>query len=191
MSDIKVSLFSQILGLLHRESVKKVILEHNSDKFSKGINTWIHLVSMVFMQISNSGSLRDIASGLMSATGNLNLFGIVKPPCKSSLSYLNKNRNYEVFRDIYFTMADKLVPHRPDLRAFAKKIKKKIYILDSTTITLCLSLFDWAHYKTSKGAVKLHTVLDYDTGLPTYACLTDGKKADVRAAKTMTFAKNY
>ena len=127
MSDIKVSLFSQILGLLHRESVKKVIPEHNSDKFSKGINTWTHLVSMVFMQISNSGSLRNIASGLMSATGNLNHFGIVKPPCKSSLSYLNKNRNYEVFRDIYFTMADKLVPHRPDLRAFAKKIKKKIY----------------------------------------------------------------
>lgn len=190
MSDIKVSLFSQILGLLHRESVKKVILQHNSDKFSKGINTWTHLVSMVFMQISNSGSLRDIASGLLSATGNLNHFGIVKPPCKSSLSYINKNRDYEVFRDIYFTLANKLSPHRPDLRAFARKIKKKIYILDSTTITLCLSLFDWAHYKTSKGAVKLHTVLDYDSGLPTYACLTDGKKADVRVAKTMTFAKN-
>jgi hypothetical protein len=190
MSDIKVSLFSQILGLLHRESVKKVILQHNSDKFSKGINAWTHLVSMVFMQVANCGSLRDIASGLLSATGNLNHFGIVKPPCKSSLSYINKNRDYEVFRDIYFTMVDKLGPHRPDLRAFARKIKKKIYILDSTTITLCLSLFDWAHYKTNKGAVKLHTVLDYDSGLPTYAYLTDGKKADVRVAKTMTFAKN-
>jgi len=94
MSDTKVSLFSQILGLLQRESIKKHIAQHNLDKFSKGINTWRNLVSMVFMQVTNSGSLRDIASGLMCSKGNLNHFGIVKPPCKSSLSYINMNRKY-------------------------------------------------------------------------------------------------
>lgn len=94
MSEIKVSLFSQILGLLNRESVEKVIYQHYSDKFSKGISTWTHLVFMVYLQVAIAGSFRDIASGLMSATGYLNHFGTIKPPCKSSLSYINNIMNY-------------------------------------------------------------------------------------------------
>lgn len=189
MSDVKISLFSQILSLLDRSIINRAVREHQSDKYSKGINTWTHMVSMVFMQLSGATSIRDIATGLLSATGNLNHFGISKAPSKSSISYLNKTRGYEVFRDIYFQLLESLEPSLVKARRHAYKLKRKIYLMDSTVIPLSLSLFDWAKFRTTKGAVKLHTVLDYDTGLPCYAVLSDGKKHDLTMAKTIDFPK--
>lgn len=179
-----------MLGLIPSELINKVVDKHQTDKHSKGIDTRTHLVSMVFMQLSDSTSLRDIANGLLSAEGNLNHFGITRAPAKSSLSYLNKNRNYEVFKDIFYELLNRLCSEITPMRQYAKQIKRKISILDSTTITLCLDLFDWAKYQTSKGAIKLHTVLDYDSGLPSYAVLSDGKQSDITAARAMNFASN-
>ncbi len=133
------------------------------------------MVSMIFMQLSASTSIRDIANGLMSATGNLSHLGITKAPSKSSMSYINKHRSYEVFRDIYFELLESLEPSLAKSRTYARSLKRKIY-LHSTIIPLSLSLFDWAKFRTTKGAVKLHTVLDYDTGLPCYAVF-EAKKA--------------
>src|SRR5690606_37600028 len=141
---------------------------HKSDLHSKGIDTWTHLVSMLFMQMADAGSLRDISNGLRSITGNLNHLGVVNAPCKSSLSYLNKHRSYEVFSDVYFALLEQLEPSLKRRRMYATRIKRKVFIMDASIIPLCLSLFDWAKFRTRKGAVKLHAVLDYDTGLPNY-----------------------
>ena len=189
MSDVKISLLSQILTLIDRDIFKRVVRKHDSDKFSKGINTWTHMVSMVFMQLSGSTSIRDIANGLLSATGNLSHLGIFKSPSKSSISYLNQTRGYEVFQDLYFELLQKLEPSLEKARVYAKKLKRQIFILDSTIIPLSLSLFDWAKFRTSKGAIKLHAVLDYDTGLPNYAVISDGKQHDVKVAKSIAFPK--
>src|SRR5690606_11801173 len=108
MSSIKLTLFSQMPGLVDRNIVQKVVKEHGTDKHHKGINTWTHYVSMLFMQIADAGSLRDISNGLRSATGNLSHLGIAKAPCKSSHSYQNKMRKYEVFRDLYFALLERL-----------------------------------------------------------------------------------
>ena len=187
MSDVKISLFSQVLSLIDKNICSKIIREYQSDKHSKGINTWTHMVSMIFMQLSAANSIRDISTGLLSATGNLNHFGITKAPSKSSISYLNATRNYDVFKDIYFALLESLEPSLAKSRKYARSIKRKIYLMDSTIIPLSLSLFDWAKFRTTKGAVKLHAVLDYDTGLPAYAVLTDGKKHDATIAKTFEF----
>jgi hypothetical protein len=187
MSTVNVNLFSQILGLVNRNIFSKVVKAHESDKHSKGINTWTHMVSMIFMQMSGSSSLRDISTGLLSATGNLNHMGITTSPSKSSLSYLNKNRNSQVFEDLYFELFAHLEPSLQKYRMYARRLKKQIFILDSTVIPLSLSLFDWAKFRTTKGAVKMHAVLDYDSGLPSYAVLTDGKTHDVKAAKLIAF----
>jgi hypothetical protein len=187
MSGIKISVFSQILALIDRDICNKVIKKYKTDKHSKGINTWTHMVSMIFMQLSSSCSVRDISNGLMSATGNLSHLGIVKAPSKSSMSYINKHRSYEVFRDIYFHLLESLEPSLEKSRRYARSLKRKIYIMDSTIIPLSLSLFDWAKFRTTKGAVKLHTVLDYDTGLPCYAVISEAKVGDVTAAKTIDF----
>ena len=142
---------------------------------------------MLFMQLAGATSLRDISNGLRSATGNLNHLGLQRSPCKSSLSYQNKHRTYKVFEDLYFGMLELLEPSLKRQKQYARKIKRKIFIMDSSIIPLCLSLFDWAKFRTKKGAIKLHAVLDYDTGLPNYAVLTDGKTHDVKIAQHTAF----
>lgn len=136
---------------------------------------------MLFCQFAKSQSVRDISNGLRSATGNLNHLGIQKAPSKSSISYQNKHRSWELFRDYYFQLF-KYLGQQARFKQVKFRIKSKILLLDSTTISLCLSLFDWAKYKTAKGAVKMHTVLDYDGNLPVYVNITDGKTADNKGA---------
>lgn len=187
MSAIKLTLFSQVLGLIDRTLFQKVVRQYDTDKHHKGINTWTHLVSMLFMQIANAGSLRDISHGLRSATGNLSHLGISKAPCKSSLSYQNKVSNYEVFRDLYFALLDKLEPSLQRKRMYASRLKRKIFIMDASIIPLCLSLFDWARFRTTKGGIKLHTVVDYDTGLPCYSVITESKRHEIQVARPMVF----
>lgn len=187
MSQTNVSLFAQVLGLIDRVIFSKVVRKHNTDKYSKGINTWTHLVSMLFMQFAEVNSLRDISNGLRSATGNLNHLGVSKAPCKSSISYINAKRNYEVFMDLYFALLEKLEPSLQRSRKYGRRLKRKVFIMDSSIIPLCLSLFDWAKFRTKKGALKLHAVLDYDTALPCYAVMTDGRQHDIRVAKQTYF----
>lgn len=176
-----VTLFFQIISKLDRGKFNKLVNSLNTDKHQKGFNSWSHLVSMLFCQFAKSQSVRDISNGLRSATGNLNHLGMLKAPSKSTLSYQNKNRNWELFRDYYYVLLDSLA-QQAGMKRTNFKIKSKIFLLDATTISLCLSLFDWAKYKTKKGAVKMHTLLDYDGNLPAYVNITDGKTADNKGA---------
>ena len=187
MSGIKLNLFAQILTLIDRNVFTKLVRHYDSDKYNKGINTWTHFVAMLFMQMAGATSLRDISNGLRSATGNLNHLGVKRAPSKSSLSYINKHRTYEVFRDLYFELLERLESSVYRKRLYARRLKRKVFIMDASIIPLCLSLFDWAKFRTKKGAVKLHAVLDYDTGLPCYAVLTDGKTHEITEARNTTF----
>jgi hypothetical protein len=167
--------------------VDRLVKKHQSDKATKGINTWTHMVAMIFMQMGDMQSLRDISNGLRSATGNLSHLGINRVPCKSSISYLNKHRSYEVFKDLYFELLNKYSTEIKQPRLHAKRVSRKVYIMDSSVIPLSLSLFDWASFRSKKGGIKLHTVLDYDTGLPNYAVISEAKEHDVKAARAHHF----
>lgn len=184
-----ISLFSQIIKKLDRSSFNKLVKDKQTDKHSKGFNSWMHLVSMLFCQFAKSQSVRDISNGLRSATGNLNHLGVQKAPSKSTVSYQNQRRDWELFKDYYYKLLETL-----GQQAYRKRvnfrIKSKIFLLDSTTISLCLSLFDWAKYKTAKGAIKMHTLLDYDGHLPAYINITDGKTADNKGAYDIPLLKN-
>ena len=183
-----ITLFSQIIKKLDRSKFNKIVERKKSDKHNKGFSSWNHLISMLFCQFAKSQSVRDISNGLRSATGNLNHLGINKAPSKSSISYQNKNRSHEVFKEYYFELLKSLGQH-PEFKQIKFKIKSKIFLLDSTTIRLCLSLFDWAKYKTAKGAVKMHTLLDYDGNLPAYINITNGKTADNKGAYEIPLLK--
>ena len=187
MSSTNLSLFSQITSLLCRNTFTSVVNRYDSDKHSKGINSWTHLVSMVFLHFAKVDSVRDISKGLQSAHGNLSHLGISKAPSKSSISYINQHRSWKVFMDYYFELLNKLEPSLQRKRKYGHQLKRKIFLVDSTIISLCLSLFDWAKYRTHKGAVKVHTVLDYDSGLPCFAEVSDGKKHDLKGAKGFTY----
>ena len=183
-----ITLFSQIISKLDRGKFSKLVKEKQSDKHSKGYNSWTHLVSMLFCQFAKSQSVRDISNGLRSATGNLNHLGIEKAPSKSTISYQNKHRNWELFKEYYYVLLESL-GQQARFKQVKFTIKSKIFLLDSTTISLCLSLFDWAKYKTAKGAVKMHTLLDYDGNLPAYVNITDGKTADNKGAYDVPLLK--
>jgi len=183
-----ITLFSQIISRLNRNSFTKLVKSSQADKHQKGYNSWTHLVSMLFCQFARSQSLRDISNGLRSATGNLNHLGIQKAPSKSSISYQNKHRTWELFRDYYFQLFEHL-GQQARFKQVKFRIKSKIFLLDATTISLCLSIFDWAKYKTAKGAIKMHTLLDYDGNLPVYVNMTDGKTADNKGAYDIILIK--
>lgn len=185
---VNITLFSQIIQKLNRSSFNKLVKNRQTDKHNKGFNSWTHLVSMLFCQFSKSQSVRDISNGLRSATGNLNHLGVEKAPSKSTLSYQNQRRDWELFRDYYYKLLETL-GQQAYQRRVKFRIKSKIFLLDSTTISLCLSLFDWARYKTTKGAIKMHTLLDYDGHLPAYVHITDGKTADNKGAYDIPLLK--
>lgn len=183
-----INLFSQIISRLDRPKFSKLVKEKQTDKHQKGYNSWTHLVSMLFCQFAKSQSVRDISNGLRSATGNLNHLGIEKAPSKSTVSYQNKHRSWELFRDYYYVLF-KSLGQQMGFNKVKFSIKSKIFLLDATTISLCLSLFDWAKYKTAKGAVKMHTLLDYDGNLPAYVNITNGKTADNKGAYDIPLLK--
>ncbi len=107
--------------------------------------------------------------------------GNVQAPSKSNLGYQNKHRRWELFRDYYYSL-QKHLGQQPGFKQVKFRIKSKIFLLDANIISLSLSLYDWAKYRTKKGAVKLHTLLDYDGNLPAYVNITDGKTADNKGA---------
>ncbi len=183
-----ITLFSQIISKLEASKFKKLVKSHQSDKHQKGFSSWSHLISMLFCQFAKSQSVRDISNDLRSATGNLNHLGMLKAPSKSTVSYQNKNRSWELFKDYYYVLLESLGQHA-QMKRTKFRIKSKIFLLDATTINLCLSLFDWARYKTKKGAVKMHTLLDYDGHLPAYVTITDGKTAANKGAYDVPLLK--
>jgi hypothetical protein len=109
-------------------------------------------------------------------------------PKRSTLSYANQHRNWEVFREIYLSLLDQLSCRLPQ-PSIKFRIKSKIYLLDTTLIALSLKVFDWAVYRKRKGAMKLHTLLDYQGAMPEYIHLTEGKVHDIIHARDMTFPK--
>lgn len=179
-----LSIFAQIIRLIPRDIIHKNVDDHDADYRCKGINAWTHLVSMLYCQFGNCQSIRDISFGLRSATGNLNHLGVNRAPSKSSISYINAHRGWTFFRDVYFSLFKEF-----KVKVNRIRLSRKLFILDSTLIPLCLSLFDWAYYRKMKGAIKIHTVLDYDSCLPVFIRMTDGKTSDIEIAEKISFPK--
>ncbi len=175
MTVTKITLFSQLLSLVDRNI------------FNKGINSWKHFVSMFFMKLADATSCRDISLGLKSAQGDLNHLGDTITPCKSSISYINQHRSYKIFEQLYYDPLEKYEPSLQRRRKYAARLKRSIYIMDASVIPLCLSLFDLAKFRTTKGGIKLQTVLDYDTGLPCYNCISDAGEHESQMAKATIF----
>ena len=178
----KITLFAQVIQKLPKELIKSLIKKHGTDKYAKGFTTWSHLVSMIFCQFADCVSLREISNGLHSANGNLNHLGILRAPSKSNLAYQNEKRSCAFFRDCYYTLLN-YFGQQVRLSGRKFRFKNAVYALDSTLITLCAEVYDWAHYTHSKGAVKLHTLLNFMTLLPEFVHITDGKAGDNTAAR--------
>ena len=179
------SMFSQILKLIPRTDFARLVKETKAEHRSKGVSSWSQFVAMLFCQLGRAHSLREIEGGLKSCEGKLSHL-VIEAPARSSLSYANSHRPAELFEKVFYALFDIVSSKAIGKKKF--RFKNKLVSLDSTIIDLCLSMYDWAKYQRTKGAVKLHLVLDHDGYLPCFGLITDGKVADVKAAWQIDFA---
>jgi hypothetical protein len=175
------SLFSQLVALFSRVQFYQLVVEHGAERYCKGFSSWDHFLAMLFCQLAQAKSLREICGGLACTMGKLRHLGMKEPPNKSTLSYANTHRPWEMFRDLFYETVNRCKMAAPKNRKF--RFKNKLLSLDSTTIALCLTLFPWAEFRRTKGAVKLHLLLDHEGYFPTYAYISNGKKHDVTIAR--------
>jgi len=182
------SLFSQILREIPRVEFERLVRRHGAERHAKGFTCWNQLVSMLFCHLAGADSLREICNGLACCLGKLVHLGVERMPNKSTLSYANANRPAELYKDLLWTVLDRfrssgqLTGSRHRFR-----FKNKLFSLDSTTISLCLSLFPWAEFRRAKGGVKVHVLLDHDDYMPAFTVISEAKKHDVKVAKSLRF----
>jgi hypothetical protein len=180
------SLFSQLVALFDRKKFYELVYRHQSERFAKKFNSWDHFVSMLFCQIAQAKSLREICGGLACCMGKMKHLGMKKAPNKSTLSYANANRPWKMYQDLFYDTLGWCRAAAPGKHKF--RFKNKLLSLDSTTVSLCLSLFPWAKFRRTKGAIKLHLLLDHDGYLPTYAYVSNGKKHDITVARNISLS---
>jgi len=181
-----MSVFSQILQqLFSRLDFEKAVKETKAERHARGFSSWSQFVAMLFCQLGRAKSLREICGGLACCEGKLSHLGITAPP-RSTLAYANEHRPWTLYKTVFFQLLGRCQAVAQGRRKF--RFKNKLVSLDASVIDLCATLFDWAKFRRTKGAVKLHLLLDHDGYLPSYAVITEGKQHEVTVAKTLTFA---
>ena len=175
------TIFGQLLAFLPKEKLKKFTGQHNLEKYIKKLTVWNHLVVLLYAQATGKDSLREIETGLLMNYGSWHHLGI-NTVSKSSIARVNNTRNPIVFEKLFYALLEQCRA-MTESRKFS--FENPLYSLDASVVILCLSLFDWAKYRTKKGALKMHILLDNRTGLPTVMSITEGKVADVLAGKNM------
>jgi hypothetical protein len=180
------SLFSQILSLFQRPDFARHVREFKAEYRAKGFTCWEQFVAMLFCQLAQARSLREISDGLKSCAGRLKHLGLEVAPKRSTLSYANAHRPWELFERLFYDLLGQCQAISPQKKF---RFKNRLLTLDSTTVELCASMFDWAHWRRTKGAVKLHLLLDHDGYLPVFGHVTDGKVGDVKVAQNLDFSR--
>jgi len=176
------TIFNHLLHLLPRNKFDCFVKRHNGDHYAKHFNCWQQLTTLLYAQVTEKNSLREIETGLrcqQSSWYHLGIEGI----SKSNLSRANRDRPFQIFESLFYALLGRCKSYLPDQCNF--KFKNDLYTLDSTTIDLCLSLFPWARFRKQKGAFKLHTLFNNRTQIPKMIVYSDGRDNDLAVAKKM------
>jgi hypothetical protein len=178
------SIFSQMLQLFSRTEFEQAVVEHRAERHARGFSCWGQFVAMLFCHLGRAQSLREICGGLAASEGKLRHLGLPDAPKRSTLAYANEHRPWELYRSVFYQLLGRC---REVAGTHGFRFKNKLLSLDATLIELCASLFDWAQYRRTKGAVKLHLLLDHQGLLPSYALVTEGRVHESRVAHTLRF----
>ncbi len=179
-----VSVFSQLLQLFPRLEFQRAVTEHRAERHARGFTCWGQFVAMLFCQLGRAKSLREICGGLACAEGQLSHLGITAPK-RTTLAYANEHRPWALYQAVFFQLLTRCQALVQGRRKF--RFKNPLLSLDASVIDLCASVFDWATFRRTKGAVKLHLLLDHDGYLPCYAVITEGRRHEVTVARPLTF----
>lgn len=177
------TIFSELLKLCPRYQFDRAVERHEGDRYVKTFTTWQQYIAMLYSQITQKDSLRDIVTGFSSHANRWYHLGVTGVH-KSTLSDANTKRDYRIFEDTFYHLLTRCKQLTPKHNF---RFNNPLYTIDATTIDLCLSVFPWAKFRTTKGAIKMHCLYDHSGALPTFLTVTDAKHHDVRVAKEASF----
>jgi hypothetical protein len=184
------SIFKQILKFFPRIIFDAAVNKHQAEKHAKGMTCWSQFIALMFCHLGGARSLREIIGGLAASEGKLKHLGVNRAPTRSTLAYANGQRPWQLYETVFKELVKVCqCEAREKQRPF--RFQHPLLSLDSTVIPVCASMFDWAKYVKTKGAIKVHTVLDNRSILPQYAVITEGKTADVKVARLLKFDRRY
>lgn len=185
-------LLKQIINLVPPWLLRSCIRHYHSDKGCSRYKTYDQFVALTFGQLNKCLTLSDISTGIGVSETFIGDLGLKQSPARSTMSDGNKNRNWQVFERLYSRLLIhyKGVLSKKHQSHVIEEIKKeKIKIIDSTTIGLCLSMFDWAKFRTAKGGIKIHTCWDDTLMLPEMVNITEAKVHDRYGLDQLIFPK--
>ena len=182
------SIFSQVLKLFSRGGFEKAVKQHKAERHARGFTSWGQFIAMLFCQVGRAHSLREICAGLACCEGYLKHLGVAVAPKRSTLAYANEHRPWELYQTVFeqtLSKCQELVRSQGGRKKF--RFKNKLMSLDGSIIDLSVSMFDWAKFRRTKGAIKLHLLLDHDGYLPSFAVVTEGKISEIKVARRLRF----
>ena len=179
------TVFSQLLKLIPRHEFEALAKQHHCGRSFRSASRWSQFVTMAMGQLSGRKSLRDIVENISAQTHRLYHLGSAKLS-RSNLSRINENKPYALYEALFGKLLKRCQGVVPGHNF---RFKNPLYSLDASTIDLCLSVFPWAKFRTTKGAVKLHVGLNHAGYLPEFVTLTEGNKHDITIGRVLNFPK--
>ena len=170
--------FSQVIDILPRRTFDRLVDKYNGNKYVKHFTCWNQLLCMLFGQLTNRDSLRDLSVVINAHSNKSYHLGLGKKVSRSNLAQANANRDYRIFEEYASILID-IAQKKRSSSDF--EIEGKIYAFGSTTIDLCLSVFWWANFKKTKAGIKIHTMYDVVTQIPSFIHITSASVNDVNA----------
>lgn len=170
--------FSQLVTFIDRSKFNRIVAKYGGDRYVKHFTCWNQLLVMMFGQLTNRESLRDLIVIIEAHRNKCYHLGFGKHVTKSNLAKANQNRDYRIFEEFaYYLVGEARKRRITDIF----KLGGNVYAFDSTTVDLCLSVFWWARFRKNKGGIKIHTLYDIETQVPAFFHITEAAVNDVRA----------
>lgn len=179
--------FAQLVQFLDRSRFNRIVTKYQGDKYIKSFSCWNQLLVMMFGQLAKSESLRDLIVALEAHWRKLYHLGMGKSVTRSNLSKTNEQRDYRIFEDYAYRLVDEARSVNTE-KVFGPD--GPIYAFDSTTIDLCLEVFEWAKFRKHKGGIKVHTLYDIEAQVPTFFHITPAATNDMKAMPEIPYQKS-
>ena len=176
--------FAQLISFLNEDKFRRIVNKFQGNRYIKHFTCWNQLLSLMFGQLSNRESLRDLIIALDAHHSKCYHLGIGRNVSRSSLARANQDRDYHIFEEYAYYLINEA---RQKRATEIFKLGGNIYAFDSTTIDLCLAVFWWAKFRKKKGGIKVHTLYDVETQIPAFIHITEAAVHDSKAMKEIPY----
>lgn len=176
--------FAQLVAFLNRSKFNRIVAKYGGDRYVKHFTCWNQLLAMMFGQLCNRSSLRDLITILDAHSNKCYHLGMGRNVSKTNLAYANQNRDYRIFEEYAYYLVSEA---REKRKTNIFDLEGNVYAFDSTTIDLCLAVFWWAKFRKRKGGIKVHTLLDVETQITAFFHITTASVHDSKAMDVIPY----